>query len=322
MERRMLKTALIVTMVACFLFTFLEVASYGRAGSGKSFGSRGSRSYSSPSRPSPSPSPAPSQRQEAPPYSQPAPSQQPGGGGFLRSLGGGILGGLLGGFLFRSLGFGGNGMGGSGIGIFELLLILAGGYFIYRMVSRRRKAVNSMSQDYARQGDFEDKQLQTYQGSGQISYERGLDVDQGLSYIRQMDQSFDKDRFKEAAMDIFFRVQGAWIHRDIGPVSDLLTDEVRGFLQGEIDMLRREKKVNRLENIAMRNAEITEAWQESGRDFVTVRFFANLLDYTSDEKTGDVLSGSVTEPVKFEEYWTFTRALGNNPWKLSAINQA
>jgi predicted lipid-binding transport protein (Tim44 family) len=322
MERRMSKTALIVIMAACFLFTFLDVASYGRAGSGKSFGSRGSRSYSSPSRPSPSPGPAPSQRQEAPPYSQPSPSQQPGGGGFLRSLGGGILGGLLGGFLFRSLGFGGYGAGGSGIGIFELLLILAGGYFIYRMVRRRKKAVDSVSQDYVRQGDFEGERFETYKGRGQISYERGSDIDQGLSYIHQMDQSFDKDRFKDNAMDIFFRVQGAWTHRDIGPVSDILTDEARGFLQGEIDMLRREKKVNRLENIAVRNAEITEAWQESGRDFVTVRFFANLLDYTSDEKTGEVLSGSVTEPVKFEEYWTFTRALGNNPWKLSAINQA
>jgi len=41
-----------------------------------------------------------------------------------------------------------------------------------------------------------------------------------------------------------------------------------------------------------------------------------------DEATGQVVSGSKTEPVKFEEYWTFTRPVGNNPWKLSAINQA
>jgi predicted lipid-binding transport protein (Tim44 family) len=33
-------------------------------------------------------------------------------------------------------------------------------------------------------------------------------------------------------------------------------------------------------------------------------------------------SGSKTEPVKFEEYWAFTRPVGNNPWQLSAINQA
>jgi hypothetical protein len=50
--------------------------------------------------------------------------------------------------------------------------------------------------------------------------------------------------------------------------------------------------------------------------------YANLLDYTIDETTGQVVSGSKTEPVKFEEYWTFTLQVRNNPWQLSAINQA
>jgi predicted lipid-binding transport protein (Tim44 family) len=67
--------------------------------------------------------------------------------------------------------------------------------------------------------------------------------------------------------------------------------------------------------------EISEAWQESGQDFVTVRFHANLLDYTVDEASGQVVSGNRTEPVKFEEYWTLTRPVGNNAWKLSAIQQ-
>jgi predicted lipid-binding transport protein (Tim44 family) len=55
---------------------------------------------------------------------------------------------------------------------------------------------------------------------------------------------------------------------------------------------------------------------------MTARFYANLLDYTVDETSGQVVSGSKTEPIKFEEYWTFTRPVGNNPWQLSAITQA
>ena len=71
----------------------------------------------------------------------------------------------------------------------------------------------------------------------------------------------------------------------------------------------------------MRSAEITEAWQETGQDYVTVHFLASLLDYTTDESGAQVLEGSRTEPVKFEEYWTFARPVGPNPWKLSAIQQ-
>lgn len=33
------------------------------------------------------------------------------------------------------------------------------------------------------------------------------------------------------------------------------------------------------------------------------------------------ISGSKTEPVKFEEFWTLIRLVGNNFWQLSAISQ-
>jgi predicted lipid-binding transport protein (Tim44 family) len=77
-----------------------------------------------------------------------------------------------------------------------------------------------------------------------------------------------------------------------------------------------------MENIALRETEITEAWTESGEDFITVRVKANLLDYTVDEKTGTVVAGSNSEPIDFEEYWTFSRPVGPNSWKLAAVQQA
>ena len=75
------------------------------------------------------------------------------------------------------------------------------------------------------------------------------------------------------------------------------------------------------ETIAVRSVALTEAWQESGQDFATVQFLASLLDYTTDE-SDRVLDGSRVEPVKFEEFWTFTRPVGPNAWRLSAIQQA
>jgi len=85
--------------------------------------------------------------------------------------------------------------------------------------------------------------------------------------------------------------------------------------------LLRERRINRLENIAVRTVEIVEAWQESGQDYITALIHANLLDYTTDESSGAVVEGSKTEPVRFEEYWTFTRPVGKGSWQLSAIHQ-
>jgi predicted lipid-binding transport protein (Tim44 family) len=251
------------------------------------------------------------------PSPAPIPSQpQPAGGGFFRSMAGGIMGGMLGGMLFRSLGFGGGGWGGGGgIGLFEIILIGGIIFLIYRMVRRRRGQENAST--YAGQ-----PQPSSWQAAQSPQYTAEPDdVDAGLAHIRQMDSSFDESRFNDNVMDLFFKIQGAWMNRDLSPVTALLTDEMRRVLQEDVDKLRREGRVNRLENIAVRNVDITEAWQESGQDFITTLIYANLLDYTTDDASGAVVSGSKTDPVKFEELWTFTRPVGNNPWRLSAIDQ-
>jgi predicted lipid-binding transport protein (Tim44 family) len=277
-----------------------------RAGGGRSFGGSGSRSYSPPSQPYSAPNPS----------GAPAPAQ-PAGGGFLRSMGGGLLGGMLGGMLFSSLGFGGTGGGfGGGIGIVEIALFCGIGYFLYTMVRKRRDqalAYDASSQQSGAPAASWSNDLQ--QGGG------GSLVTDGITHIRRMDPSFDEIRFRDTAMDIFFKIQGAWANRDMSTGSDLVTDQMKGIFQEDIANLVREKKVNRLENIAVRKVEIVEAWQETGQDYLKALFSANLLDYTTDDQTGAVVAGSKTEPVKFEECWTFTRAVGNNPWRLSAISQ-
>jgi predicted lipid-binding transport protein (Tim44 family) len=82
-----------------------------------------------------------------------------------------------------------------------------------------------------------------------------------------------------------------------------------------------ERCVDRLENLAVRSTEVTEAWEENGQDFVTVRFWPACWITRSRKGSKRMLEGSSTIPVKFEEYWTLTRPVGPYPWKLSAIQQ-
>jgi predicted lipid-binding transport protein (Tim44 family) len=325
LARKWLKGGLIL-ITLCFLSMWaLQLDAWARVGGGGSMGSRGSRTgvaprpYTAPTAPKPTqPSPGltpPSRPVTPPPVSQPST--------FWRSFGGGLLGGLVGGLLFRGLFGGMGGLGGSGISFLDILVLAGIGYLIYWYVRKRRQETLAGTY-YQRGGTVEMPRQPQYPPVYEQPRVAAVDADleQGLAHIRQFDPAFDEAFFQDRCMDTFFKIQGAWANRDLGPVRQLLTDEMYRILQEDAEGLKAKKVINRLENIAVRSVDLTEAWQEAGTDFITVRIYANLLDYHVDEATGQVLEGSKTEPVKFEEYWTFTRPVGPGAWQLSAINQA
>jgi predicted lipid-binding transport protein (Tim44 family) len=41
-----------------------------------------------------------------------------------------------------------------------------------------------------------------------------------------------------------------------------------------------------------------------------------------DDASGAVVAGSSTQRENLEEFWTFSRPVGPNPWRLSAIQTA
>ncbi len=305
--------------ISAAVFLFMTVEAFARIGGSSSSGSRGSRSMSTPtgsSQPSTpsSTSTSPSTTSSATPSQGPTPSQvpPPQTGGFMRGMMGGLAGGFLGSMLFG--GMGGLG-GGGGFGMLEIVLLGGLGYLAYRFFVKRRQEPPTWPSQVAGTTPG------PYAAPAAVADTAGEDRNKGLEYIRRMDPAFDEKAFGETASDAFFRLQGGWTRRDLSPVSGLLTDEMRATLQADADALKAKGQINRLENISVRNVEITEAWQESGQDYLTVLFQANLLDYTTDE-AGKVLSGSDTVPVKFEEFWTFTRPVGPGAWRLSAIQQA
>ena len=291
-----------------------------RAGSG---GSRGSRSSSTPARPAPTSPTNPSSpsRQLASPT--PAPAQPSRGwmGGLMGGLAGFALGGLLGSMLF------GGGFGG-GIGLLEILLIGAGLFLLFRFVSARRQqqptyatagAPYPSGDAYAggsAYGGTAPQETATPEMPAVAS-----DLDRGLGHIRSMDPSFDPGFVADAARGLFGDVQRALTARDMSPVSGRLTSRMYTELTEQCDRLRAARQTNRMEAMNLRRADVTEAWQESGQDFVTVYLGGSLVDYTVDDATGTLVAGAKA-PQEFEEFWTFARPVGPNPWRLSAIQSS
>ena len=315
---RQTKRRAILILAVAFAFLMLsqialETYVDARAGGGRSGGFRGSRTYQSPSRPS-QPGPSQQRREATPPPQQPGPiSPQP--GGFMRGLAGGIMGGFLGSLLFSGLAQAGwGGFGGSGIGLFEILLIAGLGYFLIRKFRSPALATGYGAMQYQNNTGHESDNAPV----------RAALVPNDIDYrtIEMMDRSFAPEQFLKTAQDLFFKIQGAWNREDRSTLQSLCGSELMQAGNQEMDSLRSQGRKNRMDNIALRESEITEAWTENGIDYITVRFHANLLDFTIDERSGAVIEGSNSESVEFEEFWTFSRPVGPNSWKLTAVQQA
>ncbi len=242
-----------------------------------------------------------------------------GGSSFWRGVGGGLLGGMIGGMIFGrpSYGYGG-GFGGSGIGLIELLLLGGLGYFLYKRFIKN--SASGSGTTYSPPFGMGAAPPPPVPGSGYDTVVSEVDsISETFRIIRQTEPDFDPERFKEIAQDVFFRLQAAWMRRDLTPVLGLLGDQLKSEYLATMEDLKNRKLINKLENIAVRKIDIVDAGIEGNEVYITLQFVANLLDYTVHDTTGEIVSGSNTVPVKFEERWTFARSLNSTAWKLEGV---
>lgn len=319
-------------LAALFFLACFALASFpaeARVGGGRSSGFRGSRGFAP--RTSQSQSGSFQTRPQggygstatgtSPGYANPAASGMGGlggGGGMLRGLMTGIAGGFVGSMLFRSLGFAGTGLpGGGGFGILEMLLLAGLVFLVFRLIAARRSPAFGADSFMASDSSFRRSSVPAPEQAGGEG--------EAVQVLRRYDPSFELSRFKDERVDDFVRMQNAWSSGDLSRVEPILAPELSESLQADLAGLKSQGRVNRLGSIALRGSELTEAWQEYGKEYATVRFRASLTDTVLDARTGAVLEGDPTEQVKFDECWTFSRSVdgpaGENPWKLTAIQQ-
>jgi predicted lipid-binding transport protein (Tim44 family) len=243
-----------------------------------------------------------------------------GGNSFLRGVGGGLVGGMIGNMLFGRSGYaGGSGGGGGGIGFFELLILGGVGYFIYKRFIKPNMGSRNSTTSPFNLFSSGNSQPAGFQGPPVAPPPFPAPSENGLDLVKQSEPDFNSEKFKEIAQDVFFKVQAAWMRRDTSSVQGLIGQQLKTEYDAQFADLKQKGLINRLENIAVRSIEIVDAGMEGQEVYIKVLFTANLLDYTVEESSGKVVKGDSTEPVKFEEFWTFARPVDSTLWRLEGI---
>jgi predicted lipid-binding transport protein (Tim44 family) len=279
-----------------------------RVGGGRSYGSRGSHTYSAPPVTNTAPNAArPFDRTMTQP-SRPNVGA-PVGGGFFNRPGMGMLGGLAAGFLGAGL-FGmlfGHGLFGGLGGLSSLLgLVLQIGLIVLvvRLAMSWWQRRNAPAYAGPTPGPGAQVNPRSGFGFGSGSNEAPLEITPP-----------DYEAFER----LLGEIQTAWSNEDVNTLHTLATPEMVSYFTEDLRENDARGVVNKVSNVKLLQGDLAEAWREGDTDYATVAMRYSLVDKTIERAGGRLVEGS-DQPQEVTDVWTFVRPRGGK-WELSAIQQ-
>jgi predicted lipid-binding transport protein (Tim44 family) len=279
-----------------------------RLGSGSSFGSRGSMTWSAPPSTATAPSASPMQRSMTP--SSPSPGYANPGYGyrsrspFMSGLLGGLIGAGIGGLLF------GHGFWGGGLGFFGFIGFLLQIFLIVWLVRFVLRLFRGQSPAFA---------------GGPNIFARGVSPGPGPMPPGGGGRGVVAIQITPADYQAFEQLlqanQAAWTAHDLNALRVMVTPEMLSYFAEQLADQQSRGVRNEVRDVHLLQGDLAQAWTEGGRDYATVAMRFSMIDVTRD-MAGRVVDGSPTEHVTATELWTFLRAAGGGHWILSAIQQA
>ena len=128
-----------------------------------------------------------------------------------------------------------------------------------------------------------------------------------LAELKKRDPGFSQQRFEDMASTAFFKVQEAWSKKDMAIARAFVSPALLQRFSTQIDEFKRLNRTNHMEQLTIGSLDMVEAAHDGGYDYITVRINAAAVDYTVDDKSGGIVSGS-KQISAFTEYWTFLRS--------------
>lgn len=146
------------------------------------------------------------------------------------------------------------------------------------------------------------------QGGGQNVYtaaveEPGLPLDT----LKQKDPNFNEQALLEKVGNQYIQMQNAWQNKDWEPMRAIMTDALYNQMARQLQALIDAKQTNYVERIAVLETRIVRYAVEGDNDVLVVRLSTRITDYTKDDRTDEIVSGSTTRELFMVYDWKLIR---------------
>ena len=127
--------------------------------------------------------------------------------------------------------------------------------------------------------------------------------------LKAKDPNFSEQEILEKVSNQYVQMQNCWQDKNWEPMRALMTDALWSQLNRQLDVLKNNGQTNYIERIAVLGTRIVGYHADKVNDNLVIELRTRITDYTVNDATGEVVSGSKTAE-KFMTYeWTLIRSV-------------
>lgn len=131
-----------------------------------------------------------------------------------------------------------------------------------------------------------------------------------METLREQDPYFAESAMKEKIANLYVQMQDAWENKKFESMRPHMTDALYAQFDRQLQELVREGCTNYIERIAVMDVSLAGWRTDDANDAIVAIVSTRIVDYTVNDSTGALVSGSKTAE-KFMTYeWTLIRSKG------------
>lgn len=133
------------------------------------------------------------------------------------------------------------------------------------------------------------------------------------------DPIWNQAEMEAFAKEMFFKMQQAWMDRDLAGVQKLISTSLYDDYKTQLDFMKKNHEKNMLECINVNQVSIisSQDYHDDSKDAFTAYIKGNIIDYTINEQTGNIIKNKDREEEDYTDTYYFIRQ--ENNWILNAI---
>lgn len=145
------------------------------------------------------------------------------------------------------------------------------------------------------------------QGKNVILPDRTAQIEQ---IIKANDPNFSASDFVTFSRQVYIDIQTAWCKRDMSSVRPIMHENLYNTTCRQVQSKIEQGVIYHYESIAINTAYLTSYAKDSQLEYLTCYLNARMIDYQTDEKTGNILRGDKNTRWDMRYKMKFVRSVG------------